>query len=84
MTEAADDDARAGPLLAAPARMVAKPGTSFLTNPISGRNSMTPPSSDSPDEVSVDDDEDDDMSDIDDTVYTAKFPGVDPGANADS
>ena len=45
---------------------------------------MTPPSSDSPDEVSVDDDEDDDMSDIDDTVYTAKFPGVDPGANADS
>ena len=45
---------------------------------------MTPPSSDSPDEVSVDDDEDDDMSDIDDTVYTAKFPGVDPGVSADS
>ena len=82
MTEAADNDARAGPLLAAPARMLAKPGTTFFAHPISGRNSMTPPSSDSPDEETPG--EDDDMSDIDDTVYTAKFPGVDPGIDADT
>ena len=75
MTEAADDDARAGPLLAAPARMLAKPGTSFFTHSINGRNSMTPPSSNSPDEESPDDDDDDDMSDIDDTVYTARING---------
>ena len=74
MTEAADDDARAGPLLAAPARMLAKPGMNFFAHPISGRNSMTPPSSNSPDEESPGDD-DDDMSDIDDTVYTARING---------
>ena len=74
VTEAADDDARAGPLLAAPARMLAKPGTSFFTHSITGRNSMTPPSSNSPDEESPGDD-DDDMSDIDDTVYTARING---------
>ena len=76
MTEVADDDARAGPLLAAPARMLAKPGTSFFAHPISGRksNSMSTPSSNSPDEESPGDD-DDDMSDIDDTVYTARING---------
>ena len=84
MTEAGEDDARAGPLLAAPARMLAKPGTSFFAHPISGRNSMTPPESDSPDEDSLDDNEDDDMSVIDDTVYTAKFPGKEVDASADT
>ena len=61
VTEEADD-MRNGPQLAAPARMLSKPGESFFAFPISGRKSV---SDDTPDDVDDDDDMlDDDMEDM--------------------